>query len=140
MIKVIIDTNILISAAVKGRDPEAIILLLASNPDFEWIVSEAILIEYKSVLSRKKLKLSLEIQQRWINIIEAFTTIVDVNVSVDFPRDPKDAKFLECAVAANADYFITGDRDFTSSLPCNTQILSVSQFRAAILKNGGDEA
>jgi uncharacterized protein len=47
MIKVIIDTNILISAAVKGRDPEAIILLLASNPDFEWIVSEAILIEYK---------------------------------------------------------------------------------------------
>jgi uncharacterized protein len=79
-------------------------------------------------------------QQRWINIIEAFTTIVDVNVSVDFPRDPKDAKFLECAVAANADYFITGDRDFTSSLPCNTQILSVSQFRAAILKNGGDEA
>ncbi len=33
MIKVIVDTNVLISAAVKGRNPEAIILLLVSNPE-----------------------------------------------------------------------------------------------------------
>jgi len=129
MIKVIVDTNVLISASVKGRDPEAIILFLVSNPDFEWIVSEEILMEYKSVLARKKLKLSPDLKQRWFNIIDAFTTIIDVNISVDFPRDPKDAKFLECAIASSADYLITGDRDFETVIDLEvTKIVSPSQF------------
>jgi len=129
MIKVIVDTNVLISASVKGRDPEAIILFLVSNPDFEWIVSEEILMEYKSVLARKKLKLSPDLKQRWFNIIDAFTTIIDVNISVDFPRDPKDAKFLECAIASSADYLITGDRDFEIVIDLEvTKIVSPSQF------------
>jgi len=129
MIKVIVDTNVLISASVKGRDPESIILFLVSNPDFEWIVSEEILMEYKSVLARKKLKLSPDLKQRWFNIIDAFTTIIDVNISVDFPRDPKDAKFLECAIASSADYLITGDRDFETVIDLEvTKIVSPSQF------------
>jgi len=129
MIKVIVDTNVLISASVKGRDPEAIILFLVSNPDFEWIVSEEILMEYKSVLARKKLKLSPDLKQRWFNIIDAFTTIIDVNISVDFPRDPKDAKFLECAIASSADYLITSDRDFERVIDLEvTKIVSPSQF------------
>ncbi|MEA5489629.1 putative toxin-antitoxin system toxin component, PIN family [Pseudanabaena sp. CCNP1317] len=85
--------------------------------------------EYKAVLMRKKLKLSTEQQQRWLKIIDAFTTTIDVSISVDFPRDPKDAKFLECAIAANAAYLITGDRDFDdiSDLQ-NTQVVSASMF------------
>jgi putative PIN family toxin of toxin-antitoxin system len=129
MIKVIVDTNILISASLTGRYPEAVILSLVSNPDFMWVVSEGILAEYKAVLMRKKLKLSTEQQQRWLKIIDAFTTTIDVNISVDFPRDPKDAKFLECAIASNADYLVTGDRDFDdiSDLQ-NTQVVSASRF------------
>jgi putative PIN family toxin of toxin-antitoxin system len=129
MIKIIVDTNILISASLTGRHPEAVILSLVSNPDFMWVVSEGILAEYKAVLMRKKLKLSTEQQQRWLKIIDAFTTTIDVNISVDFPRDPKDAKFLECAIASNADYLVTGDRDFDdiSDLQ-NTQVVSASRF------------
>ena len=134
MIKVIVDTNVLISAAVTGRNPEAVILFLISNSDFEWIVSTAILAEYKAVLSRRKLKLSPEMQQRWLTTIEAFTRVVDVDVSVEFPRDPKDAKFLECAIVSNADYFITGDRDFNESTLLTTQIISVAQFQATIIQ------
>jgi uncharacterized protein len=129
MITVIVDTNILISASLTGRYPESVILSLVSNPDFMWVVSEEILAEYKSVLMRKKLKLSAEQQQRWLKIIDAFTTTIDVNISVDFPRDPKDAKFLECAIAANADYLVTGDRDFDeiSDLQ-NTRVVSAVRF------------
>jgi len=129
MIKVILDTNILISASLTGRYPEAVILSLVSNPDFMWVVSEEILAEYKAVLMRKKLKLSADQQQRWLKIIDAFTTTIDVNISVDFPRDPKDAKFLECAIASNADYLVTGDRDFDeiSDLQ-NTQVASAARF------------
>ncbi len=49
--------------------------------------------------------------------------------AVDFPRDPKDAKFLECAIASNADYLVTGDLDF-DEIPDlqNTRVVSASTF------------
>ena len=51
----------------------------------------------------------------------------------DFPRDQKDAKFLACAQAAEADYFITGDRDFTEAKKLvTTTILSVSLFKQLV--------
>jgi len=129
MIKVIVDTNIVISASLTGKCPEAVILSLVSNPDFMWVVSAEILAEYKNVLMRKKLKLSADQQQRWLKIIDAFTTTIDVNISVDFPRDPKDAKFLECAIASNADYLVTGDRDFDEIFDLqNTLVVSAARF------------
>jgi putative PIN family toxin of toxin-antitoxin system len=129
MIRVVVDTNILVSAVLKGRVAESVILLLVSNPDFEWVVSEEILMEYRSVLMRKKFKLSTEMQQRWFKIIEAFTTVINVDVAVDFPRDPKDAKFLECAIASSANYLITGDRDFEAFAELQgTMVVTASRF------------
>jgi hypothetical protein len=50
-----------------------------------------------------------------------------VDVEVDFPRDRKDAKFLACAIAAGADFFITGDADFNEAQTLlNTTIISLS--------------
>ncbi len=52
-------------------------------------------------------------------------------VVVDFPRDPKDAPFLAAALAAGADYLITGDRDLLDardSLPC--RVVTVAEFAA----------
>jgi len=68
MIRVVVDTNVLVSAVLKGSVSEAIMLFLVANPDFEWVVSEEILLEYKSVLGRKKFKLSPEIQERWFKM------------------------------------------------------------------------
>ena len=131
--RVVIDTNVLVSAAVVGRDPEAVILLVVSNPEIEWIVSTEILTEYQEVLSRPRLKLSEEQKQRWFDVLNAATTTIDVKVEVDFPRDRKDAKFLACAVAANVDFLISGDRDLTEVQSWgNTTIISVSLFKRLI--------
>jgi uncharacterized protein len=138
--RIVIDTNILVSAVLCGRTPEWAIQYVVDRPkSFKWVVSTEILMEYKQVLSRPKLKIIESVREYWLNLIDEATTIVDVNVSVDFPRDPKDAKFLECAIASEADYFITGDRDFVSALPFNTKIISVSEFRNAIGKIGKNE-
>ncbi len=48
--RVIVDTNILVSAVLKDRDPELVIQFIVDNPTFEWIASQAILTEYKEVL------------------------------------------------------------------------------------------
>ena len=54
MITVVVDTNVVISAAFRDRIPEEIILFIVGSEDFEWIVSPKILTEYNEVLSRKK--------------------------------------------------------------------------------------
>lgn len=129
--KVIIDTNILVSAALRDRDPEAIILFVIEQENYQWIVSTDILQEYKDVLSRKRLKLPDAIQQRWFYLLDNLTTEVIVEQTIDFPRDQKDAKFLVCALTTQADYLITGDRDFSEAQKLiDTKILTVSAFKA----------
>lgn len=132
--KVVIDTNVVISAALKDRDPEAIILFVAERPEFEWVVSAAILEEYKAVLRREKFGLTEDLLLRWDGMFGALTTAVEVGVEIDFPRDRKDAKFLECALVADAEYLITGDKDFTEAQKLvNTTLISVSMFKQIVM-------
>ncbi|QYX33645.1 putative toxin-antitoxin system toxin component, PIN family [Sphaerospermopsis torques-reginae] len=131
--KVIIDTNVLVSAVLKGREPRDVIQFVVDSPHCDWIVSEDILAEYQDVLSRKKFKLTDEVRKEWLEIINLVTTLVDVQVTVDFARDRKDEKFLACAVAAEADFLITGDSDFNQAQNLvNTTIVSVSTFKQLI--------
>lgn len=130
---VVIDSNVLISAALRDRDPETVILFVLEQDDYQWVVSTEILSEYKDVLSRKRLGLPDEMKQRWFYLLDTLTELVEVNLEIDFPRDQKDAKFLTCALAADADFFITGDKDFTEAQKLlNTTIISVSQFKRLI--------
>lgn len=133
--KVVIDTNVLVSAALKDRDLEEVILYVASQPDIEWIASPEILSEYKEVLRRDKFRLPDDILQSWFTLIDSLTTVVVADISVDLPRDQKDAKFLACALVSGADYFITGDRDFDQPRKIlDTTILSVAQFKRLVMK------
>lgn len=105
--KVIIDTNILISAALKGRKPEEVVQFIIDSSDFDWIVSQEVLEEYREVINRRKLKLPDEVKNRWLNRIETIPQLVEVQVKVDFPRDAKDAKFIALAMASEANFLIT---------------------------------
>lgn len=136
MIKVIVDTGIIVSAAFRDRTPEEIILFVVEKEDFEWIVSENIIEEYNEVLARKKFNLPPEILQKWLGLFEQCTTTIEVNIKIDFSRDQKDAKFVECALVAEADYLITGDKDFGEAQKfVRTTIISVSQFKQLVMEN-----
>lgn len=131
--KVVIDTNVLISAALRDRTPEAVILFVLENDDFTWVISDEILTEYQNVLARQRLGIPEAIQQHWLRLINALTTHIMVDQAITFPRDPKDAKFLECALSANAEFLITGDRDFSEAQRLvSTTMLSVTQFRRLV--------
>lgn len=134
--KIIVDTNVLISAILKDRQPEEVILYIAGQPDIHWIVSREILDEYKDVLSRKKFNLTKDIIDKWIKILDQLTVIVDVKNTINFSRDQKDSKFLSCALGVSAEYLITGDKDFDDAKKLiDTTILSVSQFKKYIMMN-----
>ncbi len=134
--KVIIDTNILVSAALKDRQPEDVVLEVACNQDYQWIVSTEIFSEYEEVLNRRRLNINVERRERFLSLVKNLTILIEVDVSLDFPRDRKDAKFLACAVASQADYLITGDKDFSEAQKLiNSQIVSVSKFVELIEAN-----
>ena len=135
--KVVIDTNIVISAALKDRNPEIVILFIAKHPEFEWMASTEIITEYTEVLGRAKFHLPDAIIRKWANVFAAMITVVETQGSIDFPRDQKDAKFLACALSVKADYFITGDKDFESAHKVdNTTVISVSMFKRLVCDTG----
>ena len=50
--KVVIDTNVLVSAALKNRTPDAVLRWIVAQPGWDWVVSTEILAEYKTVPDR----------------------------------------------------------------------------------------
>lgn len=85
--------------------------------------------EYREVLQRKKFKFSPEFIVRWLDLLGDSVALQSPNVAIEFPRDRKDAKFLECAHYVKADLFITGDSDFEDAQTLtDTVIISAANF------------
>ena len=127
--RIVIDTNILISAVLRDRIPEAVLLFIIESPDWQWIASSSIVSEYIGVLSRPKFKLPRDILDRWQTVFDSAITIVVPTETLEFLRDPKDAKFLNCVIQGEAHYFITGDQDFSEAPESILNIIcSVNQF------------
>jgi putative PIN family toxin of toxin-antitoxin system len=138
--KVVIDTNILVSAALKNKVPEEVILCVAFNLDYTWLVSTEIIEEYQSVLNRKKLNINPDRCKRFLQYVQDLTTLIVVNNTIEFERDRKDAKFLACATAGKADLLITGDKDFSEAQTLvATKIILVSQFKEVYLGSSNPE-
>ena len=132
--RVVIDTNVVISAVLKDRDPEAVLRFVVGHAHYEWIASREILAEYSGVLRRPKFRLPETLLQEWTALLHTAINLVDVEITVDFPRDQKDAKFLACALAADADYLITGDRDLIEAYRLlNTTVCSLNQFKRLVI-------
>ena len=64
-----------------------------------------------------------------LNDIEKEALFIESVVKISECRDPKDNKFLELAVAGNADCIVTGDKDLLVLNPyCGTKIISPANF------------
>lgn len=131
MKKIVIDTNLIVSAVVFGKNAQkALLFIIKNKQEFRWIASQEILDEYKTVLTRKKFRLSLKDKQEWFELLDDSIDLVGVDVKINFPRDQKDAKFLACAIQTKSDYLITGDKDFSEAQNLiQTKIISLNTFR-----------
>ena len=111
IIRVVLDTNALISvllfkgelSRIGGLWREGKIVSIISRETFDELRT---ILEYpKFSLSRAEIKLLIE------NEILPFFEVVDVSKHVKgVCRDPADDKFISCAISANADCIVTGDK------------------------------
>lgn len=112
MIRVVLDTNTLISALLFSGTASRLVPLWQSRR-ITVLVSKEILQEYLRVLAYPKFQLGdHEIRALVEEELLPFAETIRVRRRLAVVRrDPEDDKFLECAVAGRAEYLVTGDRD-----------------------------
>ena len=108
--KVVIDTNIVISAAISPNGNCAkIIDAIAENKEIQLYYNEKILFEYKEVLSRKHLRITDKIQKDIIESIKKAGIELGPNPSEILMPDESDRVFFDTALEADA-FLITGNK------------------------------
>ena len=114
MARVVLDANVLISAAFGGKPLEAVVKAMANHDIF---VSESIERELKGVFTGLSKKLSSDqisfIQQN-IGRLLSSAKRMSVSTQVVLSRDAKDDHYLSLCKEAGADFLITGDKDLLS--------------------------
>jgi uncharacterized protein len=111
-IRVVLDTNVPVSALFSQRSPPSECLKHVVRFGV-MLASKEILAEYEIVMARPKLDrfVSKELRRSLLESITARVDLVEVKNQISICRDPKDDKFLEVAVEGRAKYLISGDRD-----------------------------
>lgn len=108
MMRVVIDTNVFVSAVLGSTLQEIFDLWLVGS--FELIVSNEIVQEYLGVLRRPKFHLTTDIIDPIMAQIFQRAEFVTSETSIDIIKaDPSDNKFLEAAIAGQAVYIVSGD-------------------------------
>ena len=109
MINIVLDTNIIISAALSPKgNPAKILELVITDDELQIYYNAAIMAEYQEVLSREHLKLSIKTQHRIINTIKKAGILIDPPTSTMPLPDESDRIFYDTAKEVNA-YLITGN-------------------------------
>jgi putative PIN family toxin of toxin-antitoxin system len=109
VLRVVLDTNVLISAVLFGGKPRQI-LEKAIRGEIRLCISEPILDELKGVLQRPKFDYSPEMIQVILKELAGVSDFVNASKTMDVVlEDPEDNRILECAVEAEANYIVTGD-------------------------------
>ena len=123
-----LDTNILISACWSPGGLEAQTLALAWSGAVQLCISDAVLLEYGEVLSRKKFASRSETIAGLLDRLREHALHVEPAMKVTAARDEDDNRFLECAEAADAAYLVTGNlRDYPPQWR-NTRIVNAREF------------
>lgn len=130
--KIIVDTNIIISGLISEKSYPAQIVDNIYNDKFQVCLSQDIFEEYVNVLHRDKFQKYQDFPfhaRLLLEFLSEKATYFVPKTSVNILKDPDDNKFLELALEANAEFIITGNtKDFTLSVFHNTQIISASEF------------
>ena len=131
--KVVIDTNVLVSAFLKPRSNPAQILRLVVQGDLDIVVNEKILSEYYEVLSRPRLDLSSPKVRAVLELIRKKGVNAPA-MAKSFPLpDESDEPFLEAALATSADILITGNKKHFPRKCCKGQkVLTPKEFLSSL--------
>lgn len=113
--RVVLDTNVIVSAHIYPENVPGAILERWSADAFELIVSTSLLDEYRRVMGYERIQplhglTNEEIDRSIDRLKEGGTSVIPGPRKNVVAADPDDGIFVACAVAGQADYIVSGDR------------------------------
>lgn len=118
MIRIVLDTNLFVSALLTpGSNPD-IILHLVKDEKVLLLMSDSICREISRVLAypkiRKRLTASDEELKNFVQLLSTVAIITPGTLNLpSLNADPDDTKYLVCAVEGHADFIVSGDHHLT---------------------------
>lgn len=115
MLRVVIDTNVIVSGILSRKGAPAELLNAWRERRFLLLSSSAIVAEVRAVMQypriRHKYHLSDEEIEQVIALLEHDAMLVagEASVTGSLPDDPMDEMFLACALDGQADIIVSGD-------------------------------
>lgn len=142
--RVVVDTNILVRALIKPQGSVGPVLQRLRWREYTLLLSRATLDEVVEVVHRPRLRvkygLSDSALRAAIRLIVLRSELVQPDVQISACRDPKDDKFLEVAVAGQANVIVSGDDDLLTLDPYEgIPIVTPGRFLAMLDHGRGDE-
>ena len=130
--RVVLDTNIFISALVFPQGRAEKVLHAAADGQFDLLISKPIILEVLDVLARK-FERNPEELSRVALLLSDLGQVVRPRKKVRILRDDPDNRIIECALAGGAHVIVTGDRAMLDLTPIKKiQVLSLREFLALI--------
>ncbi len=128
MVRVVLDSNVIISAVLFGGKPEKV-LNLARYGEIELISSYNLINEVLTVMKKKFNWIDWQVSQVEAAIREMSTIIIPVNIIKVITEDDADNRVLECAYEGRVNYIVSGDRHLLSLKQFEgIKIITPSQF------------
>ena len=140
MTKVVVDVNVVISAAINpSGTPADLLRRLAGNSDYRFVASLEIVKELRAAFTypgvKKALKLSEhEVAALVVGIENLAETVDPETLKTGWSRDVKDDIYIQAAIAAKARFLVSGDKDLlVLGIVEGVQILSPRQMLDVLL-------
>ena len=108
--KIVIDTNVVISGIFFGGNPRAIIEAVVDG-NIDAFATVEIIEEYTEIIERMIDIKQKKLDQGFLSTLVMSLKVIESESEVEVCRDADDNKFIECAVDAKALYIVSGDSD-----------------------------
>ena len=128
MIRVVIDTNIIVSALLQPLGPPAQVFLLAVSGSIQLCITGEVYAEYEEVIRRPRFRRDECVIIAALGSIREKGFWVRTTETVRACADPDDDIFLECAQAARAAYLVTGNTKHFPATWHETRIVAARHF------------
>jgi putative PIN family toxin of toxin-antitoxin system len=129
--RVVVDTNVLVSAMLSPFGNEAQVLDATHKGRVAPCLSRAILSEYASVLARPKFGFPKEEINELIGTLQSKGWLIDPQPAPRASPDPGDDDFIACALFANAEFIVTGNKRHFPVASCGlSRVVSARELLA----------
>ena len=128
MIRIVLDTNVVVSAMLSRQGNEAMVLRMVRSGVLRACVSLAVLEEYESVLRRSSFHLPKSSIDELLRFLRVEAMTVSPQIAVNASPDEPDNRFIECAESSKAEFLVTGNKRHLPKMWNETRIVSAREL------------